>query len=73
VRVTFFQGAPLVDELNNEPTDLASFDDWSFPLAPLSAGTATTAMATHGSTINTSASTNAGKIISVEEHDESLL
>ncbi len=34
VRVTFFQGAPLIEELNSEPTDLADFDDWSFPLAP---------------------------------------
>ena len=34
VRVTFFQGAPLIEELNSEPQDLADFDDWSFPLAP---------------------------------------
>ena len=36
VRVTFFQGAPLIEELNNEPADLTAFDDWSFPLAPTS-------------------------------------
>lgn len=34
VRITLFQGAPLIEELNQEPTDLAAFDDWSFPLAP---------------------------------------
>ena len=34
VRVTFFQGAPLVSELNAEPVDLVDFDDWSFALAP---------------------------------------
>jgi len=34
VRVTFFQGAPLIEELNTEPTDLVAFDDWSFALAP---------------------------------------
>lgn len=34
VRVTFFQGAPLVSELNAEPVDLLEFDDWSFALAP---------------------------------------
>ncbi len=34
VRVTFFQGAPLIDELNEEPADLSAFDDWSFPLMP---------------------------------------
>ena len=34
VRVTFFQGAPLIDELNGEPTDLFAFDDWSYALAP---------------------------------------
>jgi hypothetical protein len=34
VRMTLFQGAPLVEELNAEPADLADFDDWSFPLEP---------------------------------------
>lgn len=34
VRVTFFQGAPLISELNAEPVDLVGFDDWSFALAP---------------------------------------
>ncbi|SDN56171.1 hypothetical protein [Vreelandella arcis] len=34
VRITLFQGAPLVEELNAEPEDLAHFDDWSFPLEP---------------------------------------
>ncbi|MBT5889875.1 MAG: hypothetical protein HOH52_08845, partial [Halieaceae bacterium] len=34
VRVTFFQGAPLIDELNGEPTDLFAFDDWSYASAP---------------------------------------
>jgi len=34
VRITLFQGAPLVEELNAEPQDLAEFDDWSFPLEP---------------------------------------
>lgn len=34
VRVTFFQGAPLIAELNAEPVDLLDFDDWSFALAP---------------------------------------
>lgn len=35
VRITLFQGAPLVEELNAEPEDLADFDDWSFPLEPV--------------------------------------
>lgn len=34
VRMTLFQGAPLVEELNAEPADLADFDDWNFPLEP---------------------------------------
>lgn len=34
VRVTFFQCALLVDELNAEPIDLATFDDRSSLLAP---------------------------------------
>lgn len=34
VRITLFQGAPLVEELNAEPRDLAEVDDWSFPLEP---------------------------------------
>lgn len=34
VRITLFQGAPLVEELNAEPRGLADFDDWSFPLEP---------------------------------------
>lgn len=34
VRVTFFQGAPLIAELNQQPHDLDAFDDWSFPVAP---------------------------------------
>jgi hypothetical protein len=34
VRVTFFQGAPLLSELNAEPADLSAFDDWSFALSP---------------------------------------
>lgn len=34
VRVTFFQGAPLLSELNAEPSDLQEFDDWMFATAP---------------------------------------
>jgi hypothetical protein len=34
VRVTFFQGAPLIKELNAEPADLQAFDDWSYAIAP---------------------------------------
>lgn len=34
VRITLFQGAPLVEELNAEPEDLRAFDDWGFPLEP---------------------------------------
>ncbi|MGS2744972.1 hypothetical protein ACU6TU_15470 [Halomonas sp. LS-001] len=34
VRITMFQGAPLVEELNAEPEDLSDFDNWSFPLQP---------------------------------------
>ncbi|MBS3804251.1 MAG: hypothetical protein KGY54_06860 [Oleiphilaceae bacterium] len=34
VRMTLFQGAPLVEELNAEPVDLVDFDDWSFSLEP---------------------------------------
>ncbi|GAB2729082.1 hypothetical protein [Halomonas garicola] len=34
VRITLFQGAPLVEELNAEPDDLGDFDDWGFPLEP---------------------------------------
>ncbi|WP_311945059.1 hypothetical protein [Halomonas piscis] len=34
VRITLFQGAPLVEELNAEPDDLRDFDDWGFPLEP---------------------------------------
>ena len=59
VRVTFFQGAPLVDELNREPTDLASFDDWSFPLAPTPR--------------ETTATTTIRDTTRAEENDESLL
>lgn len=40
VRITLFQGAPLVEELNAEPQDLAGFDDWSFPLEPAREGEA---------------------------------
>ena len=39
VRVTFFQGAPLIAELNSEPADLMTFDDWSYALAPTCPGT----------------------------------
>ena len=39
VRVTFFQGAPLIAELNSEPADLMAFDDWSYALAPTCPGT----------------------------------
>jgi hypothetical protein len=35
VRVTFFQGAPNIAELNAEPWDLHEFDDWSFASAPV--------------------------------------
>ncbi|SEK73319.1 hypothetical protein [Halomonas daqiaonensis] len=38
VRITLFQGAPLVEELNAEPEDLSDFDDWSFPLEPAREG-----------------------------------
>lgn len=34
VRITLFQGAPLVEELNAESRDLAALDDWNFPLEP---------------------------------------
>lgn len=34
VRMTLFQGAPLIEELNAEPADLEDFDDWGFPLQP---------------------------------------
>lgn len=34
VRITLFQGAPLVEELNAGPADPVDFDDWSFPLEP---------------------------------------
>lgn len=34
VRITLFQGAPLIEELNAEPANLIDFDDWSFPLEP---------------------------------------
>ncbi|MFO7910294.1 MAG: hypothetical protein R6U42_09880 [Halomonas sp.] len=34
VRITLFQGAPLVEELNAEPQDLGHFDNWGFPLQP---------------------------------------
>ncbi|SDL93788.1 hypothetical protein SAMN05661010_02916 [Modicisalibacter muralis] len=34
VRITLFQGAPLVEELNAGPADAVDFDDWSFPLEP---------------------------------------
>lgn len=40
VRITLFQGAPLVEELNAEPVDLGDFDDWSFPLEPALEGDA---------------------------------
>ena len=40
VRITLFQGAPLVEELNAEPVDLSDFDDWSFPLEPAHEGEA---------------------------------
>nr|WP_298379841.1 hypothetical protein [uncultured Halomonas sp.] len=42
VRITLFQGAPLVEELNAEPANLADFDDWSFPLEPSVNGTSLT-------------------------------
>ena len=35
VRVTFFQGAPSIAELNAEPVDLHDFDDWSFATVPV--------------------------------------
>ncbi len=88
VRVTFFQGAPLVDELNREPTDLASFDDWSFPLAPVLRETTATGTirdtidtntnhtntSTHIQTdTNTDTDTDTDSITCAEEHDESLL
>ena len=34
VRVTFFQGAPVLSDFEDAQADPALFDDWSFPLAP---------------------------------------
>ena len=34
VRVTFFQGAPLLSDYENHATAPEIFDDWSFPVAP---------------------------------------
>jgi len=34
VRVTFFQGSPLLSEVNEGAIDSARLDDWSFALAP---------------------------------------
>jgi len=34
VRVTFFQGAPLLSDFEDTSTDPQWFDDWSFPIAP---------------------------------------
>lgn len=35
VRVTLFQGAPLVEELNDPAIPADRLDDWSFPLEPI--------------------------------------
>lgn len=40
VRVTFFQGAPLLSDYENDSTSRSLFDDWSFPVAPNSDPTA---------------------------------
>ena len=40
VRGTFFQGAPLIAELNAEPVDLLEFDDWSYAVSPASPASA---------------------------------
>lgn len=34
VRITLFQGAPLVEELNHSPKCMDRFDDWAFPIQP---------------------------------------
>jgi hypothetical protein len=34
VRVTFFQGAPVLSDFDDVDADPALFDDWSFPIAP---------------------------------------
>ena len=34
VRITLFQGAPLVEELNQSPKSTDPFDDWTFPVHP---------------------------------------
>ncbi|OEY66991.1 hypothetical protein [Marinobacter sp. X15-166B] len=35
VRITLFQGAPLVHELNDATLSVAELDDWSFPAEPV--------------------------------------
>ena len=34
VRVTFFQGAPLLSDYEDSAASPQVFDDWSFPVAP---------------------------------------
>ncbi|WOI24975.1 hypothetical protein [Cobetia amphilecti] len=53
VRITLFQGAPLVEELNAEPQDPVAFDDWSFPLAPQIARTVLSEMTADPRQVNT--------------------
>lgn len=35
VRITLFQGAPLVSDFNDESRNEKTFDDWSFPVEPI--------------------------------------
>lgn len=43
VRVTFFQGAPMLSDFSTADLAREEFDDWSFPLAPLSVEQASSA------------------------------
>jgi len=43
VRVTFFQGAPLISDFEDASTDPRRFDDWSFPVSPEKAAVASVA------------------------------
>ena len=43
VRVTFFQGAPLLSDFEDTSADPQRFDDWSFPIAPAKAAVASVA------------------------------
>ena len=43
VRVTFFQGAPLLSDFEDAWADPQRFDDWSFPIAPTKTAVASVA------------------------------